>query len=75
MRPLALDHHGVPDPVVNASCRPVNMIREVNRGGKGVRLVTLAEGDKLLSIARIVETDEEQAANSTPPMETPPATA
>ncbi|QYM78139.1 DNA gyrase subunit A [Horticoccus luteus] len=42
---------------------PVNTIREVHRGGKGVRLVTLAEGDKLLSIARIVETDEEQAAN------------
>jgi len=54
---------------------PVNTIREVNRGGKGVRLVSLAEGDKLLSIARIVETDEEQAANSTPPMEPPPATA
>jgi DNA gyrase subunit A len=57
---------------------PVNTIREVNRGGKGVRLVTLAEGDKLLSIARIVETDEEQAANaiaeSETPNELPPAT-
>ncbi len=56
---------------------PVNTIREVNRGGKGVRLVTLADGDKLLSIARIVETDEEQAANavaaSEPPGELPPA--
>jgi DNA gyrase subunit A len=41
---------------------PVNTIREVNRGGKGVKLLTLAPGDKLLSIARIVETDEEQAA-------------
>ena len=51
---------------------PVNTIREVNRGGKGVRLVTLAEGDKLLSIARIVETDEEQAAHSTPPIEPSP---
>jgi DNA gyrase subunit A len=40
---------------------PVNTIREVNRGGKGVRLISLAEGDKLLSIARIVETDEELA--------------
>lgn len=38
---------------------PVNTIREVNRGGKGVRLVTLSEGDRLLSIARIVETEEE----------------
>ena len=47
---------------------PVNSIREVNRGGKGVRLVTLEAGDKLLSIARIVETDEEISA-TTPPIE------
>jgi DNA gyrase subunit A len=53
---------------------PVNTIREVNRGGKGVKLLTLAEGDKLLSIARVVETDEEIEANSTPPIE-PPASA
>src|SRR6185503_2706217 len=46
---------------------PLNTIREVNRGGKGVRLITLAEGDTLLSIARIVETLEEVEANSTPP--------
>ena len=44
---------------------PVNTIREVNRGGKGVKLLSLAEGDKLLSIARVVETDEEQAAAGT----------
>ncbi|MBL9201435.1 MAG: DNA gyrase subunit A, partial [Opitutaceae bacterium] len=41
---------------------PVKDIRETNRGAKGVKLLTLAEGDKLLSIARIVETDEQQAA-------------
>jgi DNA gyrase subunit A len=46
---------------------PVKDIREVNRGGKGVKLLTLAEGDKLLSIARIVETDEQQAASAEPP--------
>jgi DNA gyrase subunit A len=51
---------------------PVNTIREVNRGGKGVKLLTLAEGDKLLSIARVVESAEELEANSTPPMEPPP---
>ena len=34
---------------------PVKDIRETNRGAKGVKLLTLAEGDKLLSIARIVE--------------------
>src|SRR3954471_1432908 len=48
----------------------VSEIRETGRGAKGVRLVTLEPGDKLLSIARIVETDEEQAANAeaaTPP--------
>ena len=41
---------------------PVNTIREVARGGKGVKLLTLAEGDKLLSIAKVVETEEQQAA-------------
>ncbi len=50
---------------------PVNMIRETNRGAKGVRLVTLDAGDKLLSIARIVETDEEISA-TTPPIEPTP---
>ena len=48
---------------------PVNTIREVNRGGKGVKLLTLAPGDKLLSIARIVESAEELSAAS----EAPPA--
>ncbi len=37
----------------------VREIRETGRGAKGVRLVTLEPGDKLLSIARIVETEEE----------------
>ncbi len=41
---------------------PVKDIRETNRGAKGVRLVSLESGDKLLSVARIIETDEEQAA-------------
>jgi DNA gyrase subunit A len=41
---------------------PVATIREVNRGGKGVKLLTLADGDKLLSIAKVVETEEQQAA-------------
>jgi DNA gyrase subunit A len=54
---------------------PVNTIRETNRGAKGVRLITLEPGDKLLSIARIVETDEQQAANGEPTAETPPPTA
>ena len=43
---------------------PVNTIREVNRGGKGVKLLTLADGDRLLSIARVVETEEETEAQA-----------
>jgi DNA gyrase subunit A len=46
---------------------PVRDIRETNRGAKGVRLVSLEPGDKLLSIARIIETDEQQAATGEPP--------
>lgn len=51
---------------------PVKDIRETNRGAKGVRLVTLEPGDKLLSIARIIETDEQQAANAEPAANTTP---
>ena len=50
----------------------VKEIRETGRGAKGVRLVNLEAGDKLLAIARIVESAEEIEANSTPPMEIPP---
>ena len=52
----------------------VKEIRETGRGAKGVRLVNLEAGDKLLAIARVVESDEEEAANSNPPVEPPPAT-
>ncbi len=51
---------------------PVNTIREVNRGGKGVKLLTLAEGDKLLSIAKVVETEEELAGTAEPTPEPTP---
>jgi DNA gyrase subunit A len=53
----------------------VKEIRETGRGAKGVRLVNLEAGDKLLAIARIVESAEELEANSTPPMEIPPTTS
>jgi DNA gyrase subunit A len=39
-------------------------IRETGRGARGVKLVTLADGDKLLGIARIVETEEEQVTEA-----------
>jgi DNA gyrase subunit A len=52
----------------------VNEIRETGRGAKGVKLLTLAEGDKLLSIARIVETEEETSSPVEPEEpEIPPA--
>ncbi|MGH7997060.1 MAG: DNA gyrase subunit A [Opitutaceae bacterium] len=39
----------------------VKEIRETGRGAKGVKLLSLAEGDRLLSIARIVEPEEAAA--------------
>ena len=54
---------------------PVKDIRETNRGAKGVKLLTLAEGDKLLSIARIVESEEEQQALAATTPEQPEPTA
>ncbi|MBI2516045.1 MAG: DNA gyrase subunit A [Opitutae bacterium] len=53
----------------------VKEIRETGRGAKGVKLVNLDEGDKLLAIAKVVESDEEEAANSdsAPAEPAPPA--
>jgi DNA gyrase subunit A len=53
----------------------VKEIRETGRGAKGVRLVNLEAGDKLLAIAKVVESDEEEAANSAPPIENAPPPA
>ncbi len=51
----------------------VKEIRETGRGAKGVKLLTLGEGDKLLSVARIVETEEQlDAAATAAPEATPP---
>jgi DNA gyrase subunit A len=41
----------------------VNEIRETGRGARGVKLLTLAEGDKLLGIARIVEDESGEPSN------------
>ena len=38
---------------------PVLNIRETNRGSKGVKLVNLADKDKLIGISEVVELDEE----------------
>ena len=48
-------------------------IRETGRGAKGVRLVNLEEGDKLLAIAKVIASAEVESTGSTPPMEVPPA--
>ncbi|MND08504.1 hypothetical protein D3C83_311480 [compost metagenome] len=42
-------------------------IRETGRGAKGVKLVDLAAGDKLLAVARVVEVKDEDV--DTPPDE------
>ena len=61
----------------NQSVRcPVKDIRETGRGAKGVKLIDLAEGDKLLSIARIVDkSDDDSAAEDGPDTETTNAPA
>jgi DNA gyrase subunit A len=52
----------------------VKEIRETGRGAKGVKLVDLAEGDKLLSIARVVEIDsDEEQSEGAAPQPPPPA--
>jgi DNA gyrase subunit A len=50
----------------------VKEIRETGRGAKGVKLVNLEEGDKLLAIARVVESEVDEATASTPPIESAP---
>lgn len=52
----------------------VKEIRETGRGAKGVRLVNLEAGDKLLAIAKVVASPEEEAAAEAPTAsEAPPA--
>jgi DNA gyrase subunit A len=47
----------------------VSEIRETGRGAKGVRLVNLEEGDKLLAIAKVIASAEVEPTGSTPPIE------
>jgi DNA gyrase subunit A len=52
----------------------VKEIRETGRGAKGVRLVNLEAGDKLLAIAKVIASPEEEAAAEAPAAsEAPPA--
>jgi DNA gyrase subunit A len=44
----------------------VKDIRETGRGAKGVKLVDLAEGDKLLAVARVVEVKDDEKDSGTP---------
>ena len=41
---------------------PVLNIRETNRGSKGVKLVNLNDGDKLIGISEVIELDEESSS-------------
>ena len=50
----------------------VSEIRETGRGAKGVKLLDLAEGDKLLYIARVVETDADEQDAEPPPVPAAP---
>jgi DNA gyrase subunit A len=47
----------------------VSEIRETGRGAKGVRLVNLEEGDKLLAIAKVIASAEVEVSGSAPPIE------
>lgn len=52
----------------------VKEIRETGRGAKGVKLVNLEEGDKLLAIAKVIASPDEESSSETPAAEaTPPA--
>ena len=42
-------------------CSVLN-IRETNRGSKGVKLVNLNDGDKLIGISEVIELDEESSS-------------
>lgn len=44
----------------------VKEIRETGRGAKGVKLVNLEEGDKLLAIAKVIASPDEESANEAP---------
>ena len=50
----------------------VKEIRETGRGAKGVRLVNLEEGDKLLAIAKVVGNEDEEAATPSAAEAAPP---
>ena len=49
---------------------PVNNVRETSRGSKGVKLVNLAEKDKLKAISEVIELDEETDIIEDPSEET-----
>ena len=53
----------------------VSEISEVGRVAQGVRLINLEEGEQVAAVAKIVEKDEEEAAQPVTPTENPPSNA
>ena len=53
----------------------VNEIRVIGRNTQGVRLIDLSEGERVASVARLAERDDETEAPDAVPPETPPETA
>jgi len=53
----------------------VSEISEVGRVAQGVRLINLEEGEQVAAVAKIVEKDEEEAAQPVTPTKNPPSNA
>jgi DNA gyrase subunit A len=51
---------------------PVADIRVVGRATQGVKLVDLAEGDRLLALARVVEVKDDEVEDAGEPPNIPP---
>lgn len=44
--------------------QPIKSIKEIGRNTQGVRLISLDEGDKVVAVARVVKSEEEQEESS-----------
>jgi DNA gyrase subunit A len=44
--------------------QPIKTIKEIGRNTQGVRLISLDEGDKVVAVARVVKSEEEQEESS-----------
>jgi DNA gyrase subunit A len=44
--------------------QPVKSIKEIGRNTQGVKLIRLDEGDRVVAVARVVKSEEEQEGSS-----------